>query len=39
VELAAAAGIADIESYIRRSHWYTETRLVFAAGTTVFWVL
>jgi len=29
---------AVIESYVRQSHWSTTTRLVFAAGTGVFWV-
>lgn len=30
---------AFIESFVRQSHWSTATRLVFAAGTAVFWVL
>ncbi len=28
---------AFIESYIRQSHWSTNTRLLFAAGTALFW--
>jgi uncharacterized membrane protein SpoIIM required for sporulation len=28
---------ALIESYVRQSHWSTEVRLAFAAGTGVFW--
>lgn len=30
---------AIIESYVRQSHWSTSTRLLFAAGTALFWVL
>jgi uncharacterized membrane protein SpoIIM required for sporulation len=30
---------AIIESYVRQSHWSTETRLLFAAGTALFWIL
>ncbi len=30
---------AIIESYVRQSHWSTETRLIFAAGTAVFWMI
>jgi uncharacterized membrane protein SpoIIM required for sporulation len=30
---------AVIESYVRQSRWTTETRLVFAAATAVFWSL
>lgn len=29
---------AIIESYVRQSHWSTPTRLLFAAGTAVFWM-
>lgn len=42
--IAAGVGLmlvaaAIIESYVRQSHWSTETRLLFAAGTAVFWTL
>ncbi len=40
--LGAAAMLvlaAIIESYVRQSHWSTETRLIFATGTAVFWML
>lgn len=30
---------AIIESFVRQSHWSTETRLVFAAATGVFWAI
>lgn len=30
---------AIIESYVRQSHWSTSTRLWFAAGTALFWVV
>lgn len=30
---------AIIESYIRQSYWSTSTRLLFAAGTGIFWML
>lgn len=30
---------AIIESYIRQSFWSTETRLIFAGGSLVFWIL
>ena len=36
VMLVAAA---IIESYVRQSHWSTGSRLVFAGGTALFWVL
>lgn len=36
VMLVAAA---IIESYVRQSYWSTETRLIFASGTLVFWVI
>ena len=29
---------AAIESYVRQSHWSTESRLIFAATTAVFWM-
>jgi uncharacterized membrane protein SpoIIM required for sporulation len=38
--LGAAAMLvaaAIIESYVRQSHWDTPARLLFAAGTAVFW--
>lgn len=28
---------AFIESYVRQSHWSTETRILFATGTGIFW--
>jgi len=42
--IAAGAGLmlvlaAIIESYVRQSHWSTPARLLFAAGTAVFWCL
>jgi uncharacterized membrane protein SpoIIM required for sporulation len=36
---AMLVAAAIIESYVRQSHWSTGTRLLFAAGTAVFWVL
>jgi uncharacterized membrane protein SpoIIM required for sporulation len=30
---------ALIESYVRQSHWSTAVRLMFAAGTAIFWTL
>lgn len=35
---AMLVAAAFIESYVRQSYWSTETRLIFAAGTAVFWV-
>jgi uncharacterized membrane protein SpoIIM required for sporulation len=42
--MAIGAGLmlvaaAIIESYVRQSHWSTATRLLFAAGTALFWTL
>lgn len=42
IVLGAAAMLvaaAIIESYVRQSHWSTAARLLFAAGTAVFWIL
>lgn len=30
---------AVIESYVRQSHWSTSSRMLFAAGTAVFWAV